>query len=84
MGFTLLGVNVEEDPSQAEKLLREIRVAFPVLLDGKNEVSKQYNVNAMPSTYLIDRDGKVRYIHRGYLPGYEDEYQKQVRELIRE
>lgn len=84
MGFTLLGVNVEEDSAAAEKVLREIPVSFPVLYDSKNQVSENYQVRAMPSTFLIDRDGKVRYLHKGYKPGYEEAYQQQVRELIRE
>jgi peroxiredoxin len=84
MGFTLLGVNVEEDSAAANKVLREIPVDFPVLYDNKNQVSETYQVRAMPSTILIDRDGKVRYLHKGYKPGYEEDYQKQVRELIRE
>lgn len=84
LGFVLLAVNVEEDSSKAKNWLRDLKVAFPVLLDSANTVSKQYEVNAMPSTYIIDKDGNLRYVHRGYLPGYEDEYQKQVRELMRE
>ena len=84
LGFTLLGVNVEEDSSAALDLLKEIPVTFPILLDTENRVSKLYNVVAMPSTVILDRDGKVRYVHKGYLPGYEDEYRKQIKELIRE
>jgi len=84
MGFTILGVNVEEDTAAAEKVLQEIPVSFPVLYDSKNQVSQQYGVSAMPSTFLVDRDGKLRYLHKGYLPGYEEEYQKQIRELVRE
>ena len=37
----------------------------------------------MPSTVLIDRDGNVRYVHRGYRAGYEDNYDKQIRELLK-
>ena len=84
MGFTILGVNVEEDSADAEKVLGEIPVSFPILFDSRNQVSKAYDINAMPSTFLVDRDGKVRYLHKGYKPGYEDEYQRQIRELIRE
>jgi len=47
-------------------------------------VTKLYKVVAMPSTVMVDRDGKMRYLHRGYLPGYELEYIKQIKELIRE
>ena len=66
------------------ELLGNIKVMFPVLFDTSNDVSKKYDVQAMPSTILVDRDGNMRYLHRGYLPGYEDEYHKQVRELVRE
>jgi len=84
LGFTLLGVNVEEDSAPALDLLRQIPVSFPILFDNANKVSKLYKVVAMPSTVLVDRDGNMRYLHRGYLPGYEDEYVKQIKELIRE
>jgi len=84
MGFTILGVNVEEDSSKAKKLLGELPVSFPILFDNKSDVSKLYNVVAMPSTVMVDRNGNVRYLHQGYKPGYEDIYQQQIRELIRE
>jgi hypothetical protein len=38
----------------------------------------------MPNTVILDRSGKVRYIHRGYTPGAENEYLDQIRALIRE
>lgn len=84
MGFTILGVNVEEDSSKAKALLEEIPVSFPVLFDTGSQVSKLYDVVAMPSTILVDRDGNMRYLHHGYKPGYEQTYQQQVRALIRE
>lgn len=84
LGFVLLGVNVEEDSSKAMELLRDIPVSFPILYDNKNEVTKLYKVVAMPSTVMVDRDGNMRYLHRGYLPGYEAEYIKQIKELVRE
>lgn len=84
LGFTLLGINVEEDSSKAREMLEDIPVSFPVLLDNQSTVSKLYDVVAMPSTILIDRSGNVRYLHHGYKPGYEETYQQQVRALIRE
>lgn len=84
LGFVLLGVNVEEDSSKASELLREVPVSFPVLYDNKNDVTKLYKVVAMPSTVMVDRDGNMRYLHRGYLPGYEEEYARQIKELVRE
>jgi peroxiredoxin len=84
LGFTLLGVNVEEDSSGADEFLAETPVSFPILFDPENEVSALYDVIAMPSTVLVDRSGKMRFIHHGYQPGYENEYQSQIRALLRE
>ena len=84
MGFTLLGVNVEENSTKAANMVRELKVVFPVLFDTENTASKLYKVEAMPSTIIVDRDGNMRYLHRGYVPGTEDEYQRQVRELMAE
>ncbi len=84
LGFTVLGVNVEEDTRKAQHLLREIPVSFPVLFDTENSVSELYRVNAMPTTVMVDRNGNMRYLHKGYKPGYEVAYQEQVRTLIRE
>ena len=69
LGFTLLGVNVENDPAAREVARDNGLVTFPILLDSKNQVSKLYKVNTMPSTVLVGRDGTMRYIHHGYEPG---------------
>lgn len=84
LGFTVLGVNIEEDPTKAQALLKDMAVSFPVLFDTQNEVSRLYQVAAMPSTVLVDRDGNMRYLHKGYQPGLEQQYQEQIRTLVKE
>lgn len=83
-GFTLLGVNVDEDSRNAAGIAGQLGVKFPVLLDSDKRVSKLYDLSAMPSTVLIDRDGRVRFLHRGYKSGTENEYDQQIRALLRE
>ena len=83
-GFVLLGVNVDDDASKGMEVAQKLGVKFPVLLDTDKKVSKLYDLATMPSTVLIDRDGRVRYVHRGYLAGYEQSYDKQIRELLKE
>jgi peroxiredoxin len=82
-GFVLFGVNVDDDSSKAADVAKKLGVTFPVLLDTDKKVSKLYDLSTMPSTVIIDRDGKVRYVHRGYLTGYENDYEKQIRELLK-
>tara|TARA_R110002096_G_scaffold6409_2_gene29729 strand:+ start:48615 stop:49112 length:498 start_codon:yes stop_codon:yes gene_type:complete len=84
VGFNLLGVNIDDDSRRAMQMIEELGVNFPVLFDARKEVSKLYEVEAMPVTVLVDREGNVRYVHHGYKPGYEDKYLDQVRSLLRE
>lgn len=83
-GFTLLGINVDENNEAAVKLLSQIPVSFPVLFDPQSSVTELYDVDAMPSTILVDRDGNMRFLHRGYKPGYEKHYDDQVKALVLE
>ena len=84
VGFSLLGVNIDDNESKAMNMVAELGVSFPVLFDSRKEVSKLYEVDAMPATVLIDREGTVRYVHHGYKPGYEDKYLDEIRSLLRE
>ena len=84
LGFTVLGVNVEENSANARAFLAERGVDFPILLDSKNQVSKLYDVVAMPTTVVVDRDGNMRFLHKGYKAGDETEYRKMVKKLVRE
>lgn len=83
-GFELLGINVDENTADAERLLARIPVTFPILLDPQSSVSKAWQVDAMPTTVLIDRDGMVRYLHRGYRSGEEKIYAERLRALVLE
>ena len=83
-GFVLFGVNVDDDVRNAAALAQKMGLKFPILADAEKRVSKQYDLSAMPSTVLIDRDGRVRHVHRGYREGFEDMYEKQIRELLKQ
>jgi len=83
-GVTLLGINVEPDSAAAVDWLKATPVTFPILFDTDSKVSKLYEVAGMPNTVIVDRKGVVRYIHRGYSAGAENDYLNQIRALIRE
>ncbi|WP_226703565.1 TlpA family protein disulfide reductase [Microbulbifer elongatus] len=84
VGFQVWGVNVDANREDAQAMLNKIPVEFPVLFDSQSDVSKLFGVEAMPSSVFIDRDGNVRYVHKGYRTGDEAEYKKIIKELIRE
>ena len=84
LGFTVLGINVDKNSAQADKILNDINISFPVLYDADGSVSKRYNVDAMPTTVIVDRNGNMRFLHRGFKPGYEESYIAHIKTLIRE
>jgi peroxiredoxin len=87
-GFTLLGVNVDEEAKDAEAWLTKMKspVSFPILMDQKHMVREQYKSygEVMPMSVFIDRKGNIRNVHRGYKPGDENAYLDQIRNLLKE
>jgi DsbE subfamily thiol:disulfide oxidoreductase len=83
-GVTVVGINVEPERGAALNWLKTTPVNFPVLFDADSKVSSAYRVSGMPNTVVLDRKGVIRYVHRGYAPGAENEYMDQIRALIRE
>lgn len=84
LGVQVWGVNVENDTSAANAYLNKVNVEFPILFDLDNSVSKAYRVEAMPTTVILDKNGTVRSVHRGYKPGFEKKYEDEIKGLLRE
>jgi peroxiredoxin len=83
-GMTLLSVNIDESSERAAEMAHTLKVSYPVLFDDRQEVSRAFEVNAMPLTVMIDREGVVRQVFEGFKPGYEKRYAEQIRELLNE
>lgn len=83
-GLVLLGVNVDDDPQRAADIAQRQGIRFPVLLDSDKAVVRRWDLGSMPATVLIDRDGRVRHLHRGWHDGLDSTYERQIRALIKE
>ena len=84
LGVQVWGVNVEQENQAGRDFINNIAVDFPILFDNENSLSAQYQVDAMPTTVIVDRNGQVRFVFRGYKDGYEKKYAKAIKKLIRE
>lgn len=56
-----LSINVGETPVVVKKFIDKLELNYPVLLDVKSEVARQYGIFGIPVTYLVDREGIVRF-----------------------
>lgn len=84
LGVQIWGVNVEQDNQAGRNFLKDMSLTFPILFDPNNQLSESYNVVAMPTTVVVDRNGTVREIYRGYKDGYGKKYEKALKKLIRQ
>lgn len=58
-GVEILAINVGEPPLTAKKFVERYKLTFPIPLDSREEIYKAYGVGPIPTTFLIDKDGKV-------------------------
>ena len=80
-GFTVLGVSLDEDGWKViNPYVAEQKINYPVLL-GNEEVNRRYGgIEALPTTLLIGRDGKIAYLHAGLVS--RSEYEKEILHLL--
>lgn len=81
-GFSLLAISIDDSRANADSMLGKLGVKLTPLYDPDKRAAKRYDVDTMPATLIVDRDGRVRYVHRGYRSGNEVKYEQQVRELL--
>jgi cytochrome c biogenesis protein CcmG/thiol:disulfide interchange protein DsbE len=83
-GFAVVGVNQDDAAKDRDAFMKRVRVKFTLVEDGDHKIAKAYDVKAMPSGYLIDRKGTVRYVHAGFDGSSRDKLETQILQLLKE
>lgn len=83
-GLVILAVNEDEDKTDADKFLAQFPASFAVLFDQAGEVASQYQLQGMPTTLLLDRQGRVRFTHSGFFEGKTAAYEQEIQQLLQE
>src|SRR5580698_8759513 len=80
-GFTVLGVSMDEDGWKVvNPYVAEHAINYPIVL-ANEEVNQRYGgIEALPTTLVIGRDGKVKFLHSGLIG--REEYEKEIRQLL--
>ncbi len=79
-GLVIIAINVDEKGSDMEAFLKKNAATFAVVRDAGQKLVEQAGIATMPSSFLIDREGKVRFMHTGFRGAetkkkYEEEIQ---------
>lgn len=74
-GLVIIGVNVDRDRDEATRFLAEFPAEFEIFYDTDGRYAREYGVEAMPSSYVIGRDGELRVRHLGFKVQKQDEYE---------
>lgn len=83
-GLVILGISVDKGQNVTDDLrafVREYSILYPVLIDSKN-INNLYGVYSIPTTLLIDKEGKVVLKNIGFSPELEDKLSKEIERLL--
>jgi peroxiredoxin len=58
-GFTLVAVSVDTDPKPVSPFVAKHQLTFPIALDSKMDLANSYSVRALPSSFIVARDGNL-------------------------
>jgi peroxiredoxin len=83
-GLVIIAVNVDEKKSDMEDFLKDHKVSFTVVRDAAQKLVEKAGISTMPGSFLIDRDGKVAFVHTGFR-GKETvkQYQQEITSLTK-
>ena len=82
--FVVIAVNVDHSREKADAFISNIGSKLPVVYDPKGLLAGRYQINEMPTSILIGRDGRVRYVHKGFFPEQMVAYEAHISELLNE
>lgn len=83
-GFEVIAINLDENKNDAEEFLQQHPVNFTVAYDGAGKCPRGYKVMAMPTSYIIDKEGVVREVHLGFKEDSISKIRKTVLALLSE
>ncbi|WP_108127095.1 TlpA family protein disulfide reductase [Saccharospirillum mangrovi] len=83
-GLVIVGVNLDQDPAAARDFLTKVPADFTILLDTQAQWPEAYGLFGMPSSYLIDRQGRIRASHIGFHGNKVADYEASIEQLLAE
>lgn len=83
-GLVILAINLDQDRALADAFLKKVPAKFRVEYDAEGTIARQFDVQAMPTSFLIDRAGRVRVRHKGFRAKQRAEREVEIEQLLKE
>ena len=83
-GLVIVAVNMDQDRKLADAFLTKMPAKFRVEYDAAGIVVRQFGVDTMPASFLIDRRGQLRVRHAGFRDAQRAEREQQILQLLKE
>lgn len=81
-GLVIVAVNVDKNRDAAESFLLMNPAEFTVAFDPAGNSAEAFHVNAMPSSFIVDRNGEIVYAHEGFQMSKANDIEAKVREAL--
>jgi thiol-disulfide isomerase/thioredoxin len=82
--FEVLAINVDGNKEEALAFLSKLELTFPILEESSGKSQRDYELLAMPTSFLVDQEGLIQIAHVGFNPNYIKLLDKEVRRLVKE
>lgn len=83
-GFVVVAVNLQESAKTVRPFVEELKLSFPIVLDTEGAVTREYGVRALPVSFLVGRDGNIRWRAIGGRDWQSAEARKLFAQLVAE
>jgi peroxiredoxin len=84
-GFEIVAVDGKRDTERARKFIEQKGLTYTLLENGEGDAevaSRLFGIRAYPSSFLVDREGRVLFFHEGFEEGDEVELAQHVEQLL--
>ena len=83
-GLVIVAVNLDQDRALADAFLKKVPAQFRVEYDQAGKLAKSFGVEAMPTSFLIGRDGQVHARHAGFRDKQREGREQEIVKLLKE
>ncbi len=80
--FQIVAINLDENPEDARRFLEQHPVSYTILLDPEGNTAKQWQIKAMPSSFLLDRNGRIVHSWAGFEPSHIEDIRNEISLLL--